>query len=223
MDVAGVNRSPQKFANLSDAIDAVLPQTQCTRCGYPACRPYAEAIAGGEAAINQCPPGGAQGIALLADLTGQPIVPLNPQHGVEGPLQVAVIDEARCIGCTVFIKACPVDAIVGGFKQMHTGLADDCTGCELCVAPCPVDCIVMVTPTPERSWTPQDADQARNRFQTRQRRVNKIAAAANAPKVAATAMDDLLARARARALARSAQSSGAVSDASDANDPALPS
>ena len=139
-----MNRSPQKFANLSDAIDAVLPQTQCTRCGYPACRPYAEAIAGGEAAINQCPPGGAQGIALLADLTGQPIVPLNPQHGVEGPLQVAVIDEARCIGCTVCIKACPVDAIVGGFKQMHTVLADDCTGCELCVAPCPVDCIRIV-------------------------------------------------------------------------------
>jgi electron transport complex protein RnfB len=217
-----VNRSPQKFANLSDAIDAVLPQTQCTRCGYPACRPYADAIAQGEAAINQCPPGGAQGIALLADLTGQPIVPLNPNNGLEGPLQVAIIDETRCIGCTVCIKACPVDAIVGGFKQMHTVLADDCTGCELCVTPCPVDCIVMVTPTPVRTWTQQDADHARRRFQAREARVENITTAANTPKVAPTAMDDLLARAKARALARSTKSIEPVGDSSNTNGPALP-
>lgn len=217
MDVAGVNRSPQKFANLSDAIDAVLPQTQCTRCGFPACRPYAEAIAHGEAAINQCPPGGAQGIALLAELTGQPVIPLNPDHGMEGPIRIAVIDEARCIGCTVCIKACPVDAIVGGFKQMHTILADDCTGCELCIAPCPVDCIDMVTPTPDRHWTQQDADRSRIRYESRQTRLKKAAEIADKPKVTTTALDDILARAKARAIVRT----GSAVDATRATDNAL--
>lgn len=218
-----MNRSLQKFANLSDAIDAVLPQTQCMRCGYPACRPYADAIARGEAAINQCPPGGAQGIARLADLTGQPVVPLNPRHGTAGPLQVAMIDETRCIGCTVCIKACPVDAIVGGFKQMHTVLADDCTGCELCITPCPVDCIVMMTPMPERPWTPRDADQARTRFLARQTRIEQITAAASTPTVAANAMDDLLARAKVRALARSAPTNRSVGEPTDADGPGVPS
>lgn len=203
MDVAGVNRSPQRFANLSDAIDAVLPQTQCTRCGYPACRPYAEAIAQGEASINQCPPGGAQGIAALAALTGKPIVPLNPEHGTEGPIKIAVIDETRCIGCTVCIKACPVDAIVGGFKQMHTVLTDDCTGCELCITPCPVDCIEMVMPSPSRSWTQSDADQARTRYRARQIRLEQQTTEANTPKVTNTALEDILARAKARGIARS--------------------
>ncbi len=212
-----MNRSPQKFANLSDAIDAVLPQTQCTRCGYPACRPYAEAIASGEAAINQCPPGGAQGIQLLAALTGQPVIPLNPDHGTEGPIKVAVIDEARCIGCTVCIKACPVDAIVGGFKQMHTILADDCTGCELCISPCPVDCIAMVTPSPGRIWTQADADQARTRFEARQTRLEKEAEIANQPKVTTTALDDILARAKARASARAGASADAARIDGDTN------
>jgi electron transport complex protein RnfB len=125
-------------------IDAELPQTQCTKCGHAGCRPYAEAIAVGTAQINQCPPGGAAGIATLAAVTGRPVLPLNPANGVEKPLTVAVIDEALCIGCTLCIQACPTDAIVGAAKQMHTVLLDACTGCELCVPPCPVDCIEIV-------------------------------------------------------------------------------
>ncbi|MBN8735304.1 MAG: RnfABCDGE type electron transport complex subunit B [Xanthomonadales bacterium] len=125
-------------------IDDALPQTQCARCGYPACRPYAEAVARGDAAINRCPPGGEQGVQTLARLTGQPPLPLDPECGPETPPRVAVIDEAVCIGCTKCIQACPVDAIVGANKLMHTVIADLCTGCELCVAPCPVDCIDMV-------------------------------------------------------------------------------
>ncbi|HXF46886.1 MAG TPA: RnfABCDGE type electron transport complex subunit B, partial [Burkholderiaceae bacterium] len=109
---------------LAARIDAVLPQTQCTKCGYGGCRPYAEAIARAEAEINQCPPGGAAGIIALAALTGRPAVPLNPAHGVEQPLRVAVIDESLCIGCTLCIQACPVDAIVGAAKRMHTVLPD---------------------------------------------------------------------------------------------------
>ena len=127
-----------------DRIDAVLPQTQCTRCGYPACRPYAEAIARGEAAINRCPPGGTAGVRALARITGLPVLPLDPERGVETPAQVALIDEDVCIGCTKCIQACPVDAIVGASKLMHTVVASLCTGCELCIPPCPVDCIAMV-------------------------------------------------------------------------------
>ena len=127
-----------------ERIDAALPQTQCQRCGYPACRPYAEAIARGEAAINRCPPGGAEGVRLLARITGQPVVPLDPECGVEASPRIAVIDEDTCIGCTKCIQACPVDAIVGASKLMHTVIADLCTGCELCLPPCPVDCIAMV-------------------------------------------------------------------------------
>jgi len=129
---------------LIDRIDAALPQTQCTRCGYPACRPYAEAVARGEASINRCPPGGAEGVRALARITDRPVLPLDPACGIEAPPSVAVIDEAACIGCTKCIQACPVDAIVGASKLMHTVVADLCTGCELCVPPCPVDCIAMV-------------------------------------------------------------------------------
>lgn len=128
---------------LVDNIDAILPQTQCGQCGFPGCRPYAEAIANGEADINQCPPGGEEGIRHLADLLGREFKPLDEEHGVEKPKSVAVIDEQTCIGCTLCIQACPVDAIVGAAKQMHTVVEADCTGCELCVAPCPVDCITM--------------------------------------------------------------------------------
>jgi len=128
----------------ADDIDALLPQTQCTRCGYTGCKPYAEAIAGGAAEINQCPPGGSPTIAALAQLLHRNVLPLNPANGVEGPTLVAQIDEVACIGCTKCLPPCPVDAIVGARKQMHTVLYALCTGCELCVAPCPVDCIRMV-------------------------------------------------------------------------------
>lgn len=124
-------------------IDAVLPQTQCTKCGYDGCRPYAEAIAKGEAGINQCPPGGDQGIHVLADLLQREYVPLDTSHGIEQARMVAVIDEPVCIGCTLCIQACPVDAIVGAAKLMHTIVPELCSGCDLCVAPCPVDCISM--------------------------------------------------------------------------------
>lgn len=125
---------------LVEKIDAILPQTQCGQCGYPGCRPYAEAISRGDADINQCPPGGADGVRKLADLLGREAKPLNAE---EKPKQVALIDEQRCIGCTLCIQACPVDAIVGAAKQMHTVVGSLCTGCELCVAPCPVECIHM--------------------------------------------------------------------------------
>jgi Na+-translocating ferredoxin:NAD+ oxidoreductase subunit B len=125
-------------------IDALLPQTQCTRCGYTGCLPYAEAIARGEADINQCPPGGTETIIALAALTGRQISPLNRDNGLEAAPTVAFIDEERCIGCTKCLPPCPVDAIAGAPRRMHTVIAELCTGCELCVAPCPVDCIVMI-------------------------------------------------------------------------------
>jgi len=126
------------------AIDCLLPQTQCTRCGYDGCRPYAEAIAAGTADINRCPPGGTETILRLAQLTGRQATPLDPATGIEAAPTVAFIDESRCIGCAKCLPPCPVDAIVGAPRRMHTVLAAVCTGCELCVAPCPVDCISMV-------------------------------------------------------------------------------
>lgn len=127
-----------------EQIDALLPQTQCGQCGYAGCRPYAEAIAAGTADINQCPPGGDGGIQALAELLGVDPKPLNAEHGEHTEPRVALIDEQTCIGCTLCIQACPVDAILGAAKQMHTVIVDECTGCELCLAPCPVDCISMV-------------------------------------------------------------------------------
>ena len=127
-----------------DDIDALLPQTQCTRCGYSGCRPYAEAILAGQAQINQCPPGGTATIAALAALLGRPALPLNPANGVKGPPLLAQIDEEVCIGCAKCLPPCPVDAILGAHQRMHTVILALCTGCELCVAPCPVDCISMV-------------------------------------------------------------------------------
>jgi electron transport complex protein RnfB len=128
-----------------EKIDSILPQTQCGQCGYPGCKPYATAIANGEADINQCPPGGDDGIHKLADLLGVDYKPLNEEHGVTKPKSVAIIDEKTCIGCTLCIQACPVDAILGSAKHMHTIIEKECTGCELCLPPCPVDCIDMVT------------------------------------------------------------------------------
>jgi electron transport complex protein RnfB len=125
-------------------IDAILPQTQCRQCGFSGCEPYATAIAEGRAEINQCPPGGEEGIRKLSALLGVSPIPLNTTHGISKPRAVALIDEQVCIGCTLCIVACPVDAIVGAAKQMHTVIAAECTGCELCIAPCPVDCISMI-------------------------------------------------------------------------------
>jgi electron transport complex protein RnfB len=129
--------------DIAARIDALLPQTQCTRCGYSGCSPYAAAIVSGEAQINQCPPGGAATIDALAHLLNRAVLPLNPANGVEAAPRVAWIDEARCIGCARCLAPCPVDAIVGAQKYMHTVMADRCTGCELCLPPCPVDCIEM--------------------------------------------------------------------------------
>ena len=156
---------------LAQQIDALLPQTQCTRCGYQGCKPYAEAIARGEAKINQCPPGGVAGIVKLAELLKTLPLPLNPVNGIEKPLEVAVIDESLCIGCTLCIQACPVDAILGAAKQMHTVLHSWCTGCELCIAPCPVDCITMVAVTPAHEWDDADAALARTRYDARNQRL----------------------------------------------------
>jgi len=155
---------------LADRIEDVLPQTQCTKCGYQGCRPYAEAIAAGEANINQCPPGGAEGIRRLSSVTGRPVIPLNPVNGLERPRAVAFIDESLCIGCTLCIQACPVDAIMGAAKQMHTIIPELCTGCDLCVPACPVDCIVMYPVTETTgwdAWTQADADAARSRHDFR--------------------------------------------------------
>jgi electron transport complex protein RnfB len=148
---------------------AVLPQTQCTRCGYPDCAAYAQAIAQGTAGINQCPPGGEQGIEWLAAITGQPVLALSPAHGTEVPRAVAFIDENWCIGCTLCIKACPTDAIVGSNKLMHTVIEACCTGCELCIPVCPVDCIelenVTGSATGWSAWSQPQADQARSRYE----------------------------------------------------------
>lgn len=155
--------------NLINLIDAVLPQTQCTKCGYQGCLPYATAIANGNAPINRCPPGGELGIAKLAQLLHTSALPLDPECGAHEPLLVAVIDEEHCIGCTLCIQACPVDAIVGANKLMHTVLPDLCTGCDLCVAPCPVDCIEMIPAN--RTWNDDDANMARAAYQRRQARL----------------------------------------------------
>jgi electron transport complex protein RnfB len=148
---------------------AVLPQTQCTRCGYPDCAAYAQAVHEGSADINQCPPGGAAGVQRLAELTGRASKPLNPDNGTEGPRTVVFIDEAWCIGCTLCIKACPVDAIVGANKLMHTVIEPYCTGCELCLPVCPVDCIevenVTGGATGWAAWSPEQAEQARQRYE----------------------------------------------------------
>lgn len=154
--------------SVAQLLDA-LPQTQCTRCGYPDCAGYAAAIAGGEADINQCPPGGAEGITRLARLTGHTRSALNPANGQETPRSIAFIDEDWCIGCTLCIDACPTDAIVGANKRMHTVIEAYCTGCELCLPVCPVDCIVLENASGEATgwgaWSVAQAAQARDRYQ----------------------------------------------------------
>lgn len=162
----------------ASAIDALLPQTQCTRCGYPSCREYAEAIARENVPINQCPPGGTETIIALSTLTGRRVEPLNKDNGIEAAPKVAWIDEERCIGCTKCLPPCPVDAIVGARQLMHTVVAELCTGCELCVAPCPVDCILMIPllASPLPSLTLPDANLSRDRFAARNARIERRAA-----------------------------------------------
>lgn len=203
-------------ASLADRIDDALPQTQCRRCGYADCRGYAEAIAAGAAGIDRCPPGGGQGIARLAALTGRPVVPLDPACGREAARAVAVIDEARCIGCTLCIQACPVDCIVGATRRMHTVVEARCTGCELCVPACPVDCIAMLPVSGEATgwdaWSPAQAQAARQAWQSHRARQahearendDRLAAARAEPAAGSAAdarkaaVDVALARARAR-------------------------
>ena len=202
---------------LAARINDALPQTQCTRCGYPDCAGYAQAVAEGEAGINQCPPGGAEGIERLARLTGRPALPLDPQFGTEGPRAMAVIDEAWCIGCTLCLDACPTDAIVGINKRMHTVIEAHCTGCELCIPVCPVDCISLEVETPGLSgwqaWSAEQARSARSRYEVHGRHRNTDARLAenaaepeNAPQDAdarkRSVVEAALARARAASLQR---------------------
>ena len=217
---------PAGVASLAQRLDALLPQTQCTRCGYPDCRSYAEALAAGDAKLNQCPPGGAEGIRRLARELGQAELPLDPAFGDEAPRRIVYIEEATCIGCTLCIQACPVDAIIGAPKRMHAVVEADCTGCELCLPVCPMDCIALeeasAGATGWDAWTPAQADAARERFARRQARLARdarehderllakaegtvpdtveTAAATEDPKRAAVAA--ALARARLRAKAR---------------------
>jgi electron transport complex protein RnfB len=192
------------------AIDALLPQTQCRKCGYDGCRPYAEAIAAGTADINRCPPGGDTGIRELAALLGVEPLPLDAECGAAGPRTVAVIDEAHCIGCTLCIQACPVDAIAGAAKLMHTVIRDLCTGCELCIPPCPVDCITLVVrdPAPDAVMLREEAQQARMRYEARlhrlERRRNERASARRSSEknIKAETIARAMERARARLAAR---------------------
>jgi electron transport complex protein RnfB len=189
-----------------------LPQTQCTRCGYPDCAGYAQAIAEGSAGIDQCPPGGAEGVARLSQLTGQPVRPIDPQFGSDGPRALAVIDEAWCIGCTLCLDACPTDAILGIHKRMHTVIEAHCTGCELCIPVCPVDCISLEVATPGKSgwqaWSQAQADEARKRYEAHGKRREKRdqPRAAKAPEAAPdrkrAVIEAALARARATAATR---------------------
>ena len=191
-----MNTAVSELHALVQALADALPQTQCTRCGFPDCSRYAQAIADADAEINQCPPGGAEGIARLAALTGRPRQPLNPVHGREAPRALAVIDEDWCIGCTLCLQACPVDCIVGGPKAMHTVIAAQCTGCELCLPACPVDCIALLPVSGARTgwdaWSDAQAREARERFawhgQRLQRdeleRADRLAASAPRPHVA---------------------------------------
>lgn len=188
---------------LAARLHAALPQTQCTRCGYPDCAGYAEAIAAGQAQINQCPPGGAEGVARLAAILGRAPLPLNPDNGAEGPRRLAVIDEAWCIGCTLCLDACPTDAIVGANKRMHTVVEAYCTGCELCVPVCPVDCIAMENATGERTgwnaWSRPQADEALARYEARKARETvEPQAQGTEPESRKSVIEAALARARAR-------------------------
>ena len=214
---------PTGVVSLAQRLDALLPQTQCTRCGYPDCRSYADALAAGQANLNQCPPGGAEGIRRLARELDQPELPLDPAFGDEAPRRIVYIEEATCIGCTLCIQACPVDAIVGAPKRMHEVIEAACTGCELCLPVCPMDCIALEEASGDATgwdaWSPAQADAARERFARRQARLardarehdERLSAQVQAPDVATqaapadpkrAAVAAALARARLRAQGR---------------------
>lgn len=167
-------------AALEEALLDALPQTQCRRCGYADCRGYAEALAAGETEVNRCPPGGAAGVERLARLLERPVLPIDPECGHEAPRALAVIDEAECIGCALCLSACPVEAIIGAAKKMHTVVDACCTGCELCIPVCPVDCISLVAASGERTgwsaWSPGQAGEARERYARHRARIDTSAA-----------------------------------------------
>lgn len=189
-------------AHLVEQINQLLPQTQCTKCGYDGCRPYAQAIAEGQADINRCPPGGHEGVAKLAALLDKPAKPIDPACGQPGPLMVAVIDEEHCIGCTLCIQACPVDAIIGANKRMHTVLPDWCTGCDLCLPPCPVDCIEMRPASTHPVWDEARAQLAKERYEFRNLRLAKPKTELAAPKPSDQEKKAAVAAALAQARAR---------------------
>ena len=188
-------------ASLLDA----LPQTQCRRCGYLDCRDYAEAIASGSADVNRCPPGGAEGVVRLARIAGRAVRPIDRDCGAEGPRRLARIDEAACIGCALCLKACPTDAIVGAATRMHTVADDLCSGCELCLPVCPVDCIALVPASGERTgwdaWTPEQAAQARRRYEAHRQRTQEAPPAAAAAPSSASSRQQIVTAALARARA----------------------
>jgi Na+-translocating ferredoxin:NAD+ oxidoreductase subunit B len=187
----------------AEAVLALLPQTQCRRCGYDDCRGYAQAIVDEGADINRCPPGGAEGVDRLARLTGMPALPLDPGCGTEGPRALALIDEAWCIGCALCLKACPVDAIVGAAKRMHVVIDELCTGCELCVPVCPVDCIAMIGASGDRTgweaWDAVHAEQARDRYARHAARLDTSADATPGTPAASPARQETIAAVLARA------------------------
>lgn len=188
---------------LVDQIDALLPQTQCTKCGFDGCRPYAEALAAGLSKPNRCPPGGEQGMLQLSQLLQAQPEPIDPSCGQPGPFKIAVIDESHCIGCTLCIVACPVDAIVGANKRMHTVVTEACTGCELCLPPCPVDCIEMVIAPAKLEWTPSRANVARKRYVARHARLDRHTTLVTAPSASndyskESILEEVLARVKAR-------------------------
>jgi electron transport complex protein RnfB len=199
---------------LAARINAALPQTQCTRCGYPDCQSYADAIAKVGIAINRCPPGGVEGIERLANITGRTIAPLDPECGNEGPRAMAVIDEQWCIGCTLCLDVCPTDAILGINKRMHTVIETHCTGCELCLPVCPVDCISLDDVTPGRTgwqaWSTAQADDAQRRYASRlgrlaaekQRKAEVVQAAPDPTQRKRSIVEAALARARDAAAAK---------------------
>lgn len=196
--VTSAGQVDDALAAAAERINSLLPQTQCTKCGFAGCAPYAQAIARGDAAINRCPPGGDAGIARLAALTGRPVLPLAPDCGTPTLRQVAWINPQFCIGCTLCIAACPVDAIIGAPKAMHAVLAEQCTGCDLCLAPCPVDCIEL-RPLPNAgAWSSADASAARSRFERRQRRLAAAQRQADASQRKRAVVAAAIAKARAR-------------------------